>query len=224
MSSGNRVSLHTAQTIANQFYDLLADIPGHMTIAGSIRRRRLSIGDIEIVCLPDNPGDLLTRLDKLFHDRKIDKAFYGDSTRWGDKLRGCIYKNMQVEISIADNDNYGYQLWLHTGPADANKLVMTQMKIHRTPIRFSDGYAWHVLYDNAVGHINEYRKLAKLSVPDEWKLFHILGMPEMLPWDRSELGYRRYIGRNIRKLPEDEIKALYTETEQQIPKQLSLFD
>ena len=220
MSSGNRVPLHTAQIIANQFYDLLSDLPGHMTIAGSIRRKKPSIGDIEIVCLPENRIELLNRLDMLEQDGTIKKALYGDKSRWGDRLRGCIFQRMQVEVTIADKDNFGYQLWLRTGPGDKNKFVMTQMIIHKPPVRFGDGYAWHVKYDEDVA--GGFRQLAKLHIPDEWKLYHILGMREILPWERTEQAYRRQIGRSIRHLPQDEIKAMYAESN--VPVQLSLFD
>lgn len=220
MSSGDRIPLIQANFIASKFKELIEDVPGHISIAGSIRRRKETIGDIEIVCQPNNRLELLNRLDKLEQDGTLKKALYGGATRWGEKLRGCIFQSMQVEVTIADTDNFGFQLWLKTGDGNKNKFVMSQMIIRKTPVRFSEGYAWHVQYDNDAA--GDYRKLAKLSVPDEWKLYHILGMPEVLPWHRTEQTYRQHIARRIRHLPEDEIKAMYAETN--IPKQLSLFD
>lgn len=223
MSSGKRVPLVQANFVAKQFLKHIEDVPGHYLLAGSIRRKRETVGDVEIVCLPDSRVGLLARLDRLEHESIVEKAIYGGNTRWGDKLRGMVYRTMQVEVVIADSDNFGYQLWLRTGPGDKNRFVMSQMKYQRTPIRFDGGYGWHVEY---IGSSYEYRKLHKLAIPDEWTLYHVLGMPEIQPWDRTELAYRRYIGRRIRPLPVEETEALYADDEVVIEPltQLSMFD
>jgi DNA polymerase/3'-5' exonuclease PolX len=51
------MNLHTAQPIADRVRDLLAPHCDRIEIAGSIRRQKADVGDIEIVAIPKTVTD-----------------------------------------------------------------------------------------------------------------------------------------------------------------------
>lgn len=57
-SNSNRLPLERARQLANAVRDELAPGCQRIEIAGSIRRRKPEIGDIEIVCIPKRSGGL----------------------------------------------------------------------------------------------------------------------------------------------------------------------
>ena len=185
MSSGEKIKLEKAQTIAATVLGLIADVCDQVVIAGSVRRRRLEVGDIEIVALPKDARALNARLDKLVIDRVISRAAYGKelSHRWGEKYRGFTYEGVRVEVFTADVDNWGYILWLRTGPGDANQYVMMMCSQKDAPYRAKNGYWWH---DGR-----------KLHVANETEMFRLLGMNVVPPPLRKVDAYQQHF-RNFR--------------------------
>lgn len=178
MSDGMRMPLARAKQEANRLVDYLADICQRIEIGGSVRRDKATVGDVEIVALPRQARELLARLDRLVIDRLIHKAVYSDGrTRWGEKYRGFYFGRIRYEIFLAEADNWGYMLWLRTGPADANKFVMDQVIFQHAPYRASGGYWW-----SSDGE--------QISVPDEIEMFRLLGMPYLAPHERELERYR----------------------------------
>ena len=199
MSSNERTPLAQAQEIADEVSNMIDKLCATLTIAGSIRRQREDVGDIEIVVIPANAGSLRARLDNLVMKGVISQARYrhvdgkGNESfvpRWGDKLRCFIYKGVTIELAIANPDNYGYSLWLHTGPADANKFIMNKLIEEQAAIRFHDGYGWLTEYK---GSAALYRD--KLSIPDEASLWKALRLPEIAPrWRTAQLYQTEWTG------------------------------
>lgn len=179
MSNTERIKLAQAQDIAYQFCPLLSGL-GEITVAGSIRRELRTVGDIEIVALPNNPAQLLARLDSLVIAGVINKAVYSNGThRWGDKYRGFVFQATRFEIFIADAHNYGATLWLRTGPGDANQFMMEQS--YKTPFRARDGYWWY--------------SDRKLSLPSEAAFFAMWGLPVIPPHNRTMTTYQYALAR-----------------------------
>jgi DNA polymerase/3'-5' exonuclease PolX len=185
MSSNKRIPLEQAQSIADDVTAMFDSLCQTVTVAGSIRRQKEDVGDIEIVALPNNAGTLRARLDNLLAKGRIEQALYrhvdgkgneSEVPRWGEKLRCFLFREVTIELAIATPDNYGYSLWLHTGPADANKFVMNKLIEEQASIRFNDGFAWLTEYK---GTNPMYRD--KLAIPDEDTLFRALRMPFIAP-------------------------------------------
>lgn len=189
--SGLRVDVMKAQRTA---HELIARLAG------------TTVKDVELVGqgLKGDPGMLTRRLDALLGSGVIHLARYGDqmTTRWGEKYRGFLFQQMRFELFMADEDNWGYVLWLRTGPRDANQYVMTQLAEFKSPVRARDGYLWY--------------GLRKLSVPHEAEMFRLLGMPYIEPKDREVGIYRRYLGNP--NWPET-----WNYASEQAPEQISLF-
>lgn len=210
MSSGERIPLAKADEIAGAVVALVADCCQWIEVCGSVRRRKATVGDIEIVAVPADRQHLLARLDRLVLEGKIKKARYGATVqeRWGDTYRGFEFQDVRFEIFLADKDNRGYIQWLRTGPGDANQFIMWRMQAGSWPIRFMDGYAWHVQYYADQTSLLSRRRL---SVPDEDVLFRLLMMPRTVaPIDRSEKLYHALLDKKVRvPMSIAEIQALY---------------
>jgi DNA polymerase/3'-5' exonuclease PolX len=183
MSTGYKTSLAKATRIADAFLTLITDVTA-AEICGSIRRQRPTVGDIEIVCLPENRGKLLARLDGLVAEGTCRKATYGDSLRhrWGDTYRGLMFEGVKIEVFCAVPENHGFIRWLRTGPAEANMHVMTRMQQENWPVRFREGFAWH----DAAGGASH-----KLDASDEQSIFAFLGIDYVTPENRSVPAYIR---------------------------------
>lgn len=148
-------------------------------IAGSLRRGKSAVKDGEIVAIP-KPG-LLAYVDEMVAHGGIDKAVYGDKQtyRWGPLYRGMQVGEIKVELFLATEDNWGYQWWLRTGPAEANTWIMKYLSMKKAPVRARDGYWWW-------GD-------KKLRITSEEELFTLLGMPFVPPPGRTEQRYKQLI-------------------------------
>jgi len=176
MSGDDRRPLGEATKIANEMVALLQTSETHIVVAGSVRRERATVGDIELVVMTDDPRHLLARLDSLVISGVVNKARYGDSYRWGEKYRGVMLNGMRCEIFIATRSNFGYILWLRTGPGDANTFVMKRLADAQSPYRAVGGQ-W-------------VQNGKRLIVDTETEMFRLLGMPYLPPQVRSEDAYR----------------------------------
>lgn len=176
MSSDVRRPLSMAKEVGAEAVAMLSDTVTWAGLAGSVRRGKPMVGDIEIVVLADDVRAMCARLDKLVLDGVIAKARYGDIYRWGEKYRGFEFRDWRVEVFSSDPDNFGYIHWLRTGPSDANEFVMRRLAEADSPYRARGGYWW--------------RDGRKLRVADETELFRLLGVPYLAPHERELNAYR----------------------------------
>ena len=113
-------------------------------IAGSIRRMRPLIGDIEIVAVPktteqqDLFGDsgkitslLWLHLDKLLKGGHI---FHGSPKRWGTKYRTFQFKTAKryvykVDLFTCFKENWGNTLLIRTGSKEFSRWMVSQKKL-----------------------------------------------------------------------------------------------
>jgi DNA polymerase/3'-5' exonuclease PolX len=172
-----------ALQIASEFMGLVDGTCSKIAVAGSTRRGKAMVNDVEIVAMP-NGNALWDKLDSMVQKVVITKALYGDSSptpRWnGKKHRGMIYKNRRIEVFCADENNWGYIYWLRTGPDNdtdrANTMVATQLKwANPYGIRLSEGViSWGS---------------RQLSIPDEHAWFQLLGLDFIPPNKRTTTAY-----------------------------------
>jgi DNA polymerase/3'-5' exonuclease PolX len=122
--------------------------------AGSVRRRRPHVSDIEHVIIPargpvsvggDLFGDmkevnlLFHRMDQLVAEGTLAKHVYPNGTnRWGEKLRGVEFRRFNHEVHACCGDNWGSKLAIATGPADFSKLLVIALR--RNGYANEDGY------------------------------------------------------------------------------------
>lgn len=174
----DRVEAGWARAQAVDVLDDLRDLCARIELAGSLRRGKAYVKDVEIVALPSHKPTLLARLDTWVATGKVAKAVYPDgSHRWGEKYRGFVYGGIRFELFTADADNWGYILWLRTGPGDANQYVMQQLIAQQAPYRPSEGY-WQ-----ADGQ--------RIRTAEEADVFALLNMPVLAPEQRTLDAYAK---------------------------------
>jgi len=192
VSDGVRIKASDARGRADTIKQALEDLCDRIVIAGSMRRGKEDVGDVEIVALPHRAPELLARLDALVAAGVITKARYGaGATRWGVKYRGLMFEGLRIEVFLADQHNEGYILWLRTGPGDANQYVMQECIRQSAPYRAEGGY-WRVKGDGD----NPEPEAKRISVPDEKEMFRLLGMAWVAPAERTLAMYRQMM-RNV---------------------------
>lgn len=186
MSDGKKVAAEEAREKVLIIRDMLKDQCDEIVIAGSLRRRKALVGDGEIVALPTYAPNLLARLDRMVAEQLIVKAAYGEkrTTRWGNKYRGFMYQGLRIELFVAEPENWGYILWLRTGPGEANAWVMQQCIQKHAPYRAVDGY-W-----------TDVESGRRIRTADEAEMFRLLGINYVVPPQNRSLalyaGLMRY--------------------------------
>lgn len=180
--SGTRLNRDDVLPIAQEMAGILKIACEQLQIAGSLRRQKPDVKDAELIAIAkviDGQNALHWVLDRLVAEGTIEKALYGEkqTTRWGDKYRGFVYKNIKFEIFITQPSSFGYQYWLRTGPGDANTYFMKLCKFRKAPFHVEDGQVWW--NDTA------------LDIPDEKAWFRLLGIAALSPNQRSVATYTR---------------------------------
>jgi len=119
---------------------IIAELRPHcvrVEIAGSIRRRRDEVGDIEVLAVPDVGVDLLGEEDDdTMLDLKIQSLFNEGRLKPGPR-NGPQWKTLEIghwpgvmlDLFIVDGnppDSWGVQLAIRTGPADLAKALVTE--------------------------------------------------------------------------------------------------
>lgn len=191
MSTGEKRSLKDAEWDAMALRELFAGTYEAWEIAGSVRRLKPFVSDVEHVVIPKMetvPGNglfaepkevnaLWMRAESLVARRAISPATYTDknervSQRWGEKYRGILFRGFKHEIFTATALNWGAQLLNRTGPAEYSERVVTMLK-HGGMYRQQDGNLIHVASGEAV------------VVPDEETYCQLAGIQYQKPEDRT---------------------------------------
>jgi len=192
----DRLSLAQATAHAQHMKLLVGDdVATDWTFAGSLRRQRESIVDIEHVLIPiiddieveksvglfsqsvllKDQNWLWHRLDELLAGGKIAKAHNaGGQTCWGEHKRSASLDGITHEFNLATPDNLGARLAIHTGPAELSKHLVTVIK--QAGYRCEGGF-----------HVYPVNNGTRISVPDEETFFGICRVKFVAPQDRDML-------------------------------------
>lgn len=157
MSQNNyRLPLERVEALAAKIVADLAPVCERIEVAGSVRRRRPDVGDLEIVCipkysrslLPDVPGVSLLDMhlvalcgqgrlqrgsDTPIEELKI-KPFYIPALM----REGHFFK---LEIVVADAENWPVLLAIRTGPAEFSQRLVSHSD---NPIRGYLPRGWQI--------------------------------------------------------------------------------
>lgn len=151
-------------------------------IGGSIRRNKPDPGDIEVVILttPEAQDAAETLERRVSHYKGDEPVFH-----WGERSKRAIVDGHKVDLFFADADNWGYILWLRTGPGKGNEWVMKALAARRAQGRVKWGVKGGYVYATDTGE--------RLRVPTEYEWFRMLGMPFVPPPLRDESFYREFV-------------------------------
>jgi DNA polymerase/3'-5' exonuclease PolX len=184
MNDDEKVALETIEPIAQELKEALAPHCAAIEIAGSIRRQRERVKDIEVVCIP-----YVNKMQSLFED--AGPAVHNDGfcklvRGWQERSqvakgepktgRYCkfTYKGMKVDLFMCSPLNWGIQYLIRTGPggeAGFSAYVMQQLK--------RQGYYMHD------GHVWSRRTQQVVHVLHEQDVFDLAGLPWLPPHQRD---------------------------------------
>lgn len=191
-----KMPLEEARGIAQEVKALIKPYCASVVIAGSIRRQKSEVGDIELVCIPSYESerkrvDLFTvadvRINRLdqglkelaregiikprLKENKSRIAWFGEhESRY---IAATYMEKIGVDVFmiLPDRDDwYGWHLLLRTGPGDANQLLVTEQFIGGLlpyGVRVKDGIV--------------YKHGEPYPLEDEAAVFELWGFKEFIP-------------------------------------------
>ena len=179
-----RVPLGQAQVIAWRIEAELRPICKRIAIAGSIRRRKESVKDVEILCVPEaGPtnlfGDPMEDAITLHLRNECGKGRWAmrvnakNATTFGPLNKLMLYDGFPVDIFTATLENWGRDLMIRTGSADWNKRIMQRFIDLK---RHGHAYGPHAMtFGNGM----------TADAPDEETMFRLLGWEYQPPEART---------------------------------------
>jgi len=188
-----RWMLAYATESAEKFVELVRESCDRIVIAGSIRRKRKEVKDIEIVALPlyqhhfdlfggtyDTVNLLDARLDQLRLDQTIAQAFDAHGKpRWGERYKKIRFGDFAIDLFTPTPISWGYILAIRTGPASLSRRYVTPKE--------KGGYlplGCRVTHGEVLGPDG-----SPYVLPTEKDFFDLLGLPELPPEQRFKLGW-----------------------------------
>lgn len=166
------MKLEEAEWIAGILVAALTPACERVTVAGSVRRKKPEVKDLEIVVVPIleaepelgmfgalfpresreamHPIQFTDTISRLIKDGLI--SYDPKLPRNGDRYKRFIVSDPErpngvaLDLFVCDRENYGNTLCLRTGDADWSKLIVTQRRaggLMPGYMTHHDGYLWH---------------------------------------------------------------------------------
>jgi DNA polymerase/3'-5' exonuclease PolX len=191
MNGKTRIPLLEAQQMAGEVIALLKNSCERIEVAGSIRRRKPDVGDIEIVCIPDfestgcdlfgNPLSManmqLMRVKNLLQDsvfgHRPDKNGHNCC---GEGCQRLTYRGFALDIfPCVGTSEYGVIKLIRTGSGDFNKRFVLQRAVGGTILQTGQK-----IEDGALWDLGQ-----RVSTPEEIDVFNAVGLAYLEPWERQ---------------------------------------
>ena len=121
----SRLLIHDADALVSGLLELLREVPGVRRIepAGSLRRRRPTIGDLDLLAATDDPAALIAVLDGL---PVVDRVLSAGT----DKSSIVLRDGPQVDLMVCPPAAWGSHLVHFTGNAEHN-IALRGMALDR---------------------------------------------------------------------------------------------
>jgi DNA polymerase/3'-5' exonuclease PolX len=186
MSTKQKYPRAEALKVAKQMCVSLVDISDRLVVAGSLRRRKLAVGDVEILYvskLVSQTVDFFTTasvpaVDLMLADL-IGKGIIArrknvnGSEMWGakNKLAVHVASGIPVDFFAATEANWFNYLVCRTGGAENNTLIASAAQ--------AKGWKWNPY---GAGFTDDQGRL--VPVRSEREVFELVGLPYQEPWER----------------------------------------
>jgi len=155
------MKLAQAEEIAHEISEMLAPFCERISVVGSIRRRRPTVNDIDIVCCPRS-GDLRHIVPEL-----TDAVLTN-----GPKSSRFIYKGAQVDLYYASEETWATLLLIRTGSKESNIRLATRARALGMHLKASGDGLFNVKGERVAGD-------------SERSIFEALGLHYVVPVDRG---------------------------------------
>ncbi len=188
-TTDTRRPLAEAAALATELADLLRASCERIEIAGSIRRQRPDIGDLELVAIPQHAQQvdlfgescgtinlLEARIAWLLDVGEITPRLTTDGQqRLGLKYKALTYRGMAVDVFSTTRECWGVIFTIRTGPADfSHRLVTPRQQGGWLPDHL------RVRHGRLVGTDD-----SPLDTPEEADVFQAIGRAWIAPEQRA---------------------------------------
>jgi DNA polymerase/3'-5' exonuclease PolX len=197
VSAGVRLPLAEARAVADELVALLAPACERIEIAGSIRRGRPDVGDIELVAVPritieatqglwgNGETERVNELDELA-DRELLRVSVeikrADGSiehqrRWGPRYKASLFRGIPVDLFSTTPASFGLIYLIRTGPAAFSQRLVTDAR--RRDLHVAEGQ----LHRGSLGcgaYVCEV-----IPTPGERDVFGAMDLPWIAPEARA---------------------------------------
>lgn len=170
------IRLEIAEAIAKELVELLEPACERVQVAGSVRRCKPQVHDVEILCIPkfQGPVDLLDhRIQGLIAQGVLDYRLNKLGSRvYGPKNKLLVHQaGVSVDVFSTDEQCWAMALVIRTGPKELNIELARAALARGWALRaYGDGY------DTPDGHIH---------CETEEDVFSVVGLPYREAWKRG---------------------------------------
>lgn len=177
MAEEKKYKIADALAIAYRVVELLKPHCYRIEIAGSIRRQKPQVKDIEIVCIPkpyqtglfsDGIALVVNEWPKVKGDLDYQYCKY---------TQRVLPEGIKLDLFFAQPGNWGSILLIRTGDWEFSKHFMGHIMPQRG-YKQQDGYVW--------------KSGDKIEVKEEKELFDLMRIPFIEPKDRNFQTIRKY--------------------------------
>ena len=163
------MKLSDADAIVLELWNKLLPHCCNLSVAGSVRRRKSEVKDIELVVIAkpyesglfeDGLAEVVNQWKKVKGEMEYGKVKY---------TQRILPQGIKLDLFFATPENFGYILMLRTGSSDWNQRVMLT-RLKGNGYRTHEGSIWH--------------KGLVWKVPDEETMFRCLGLEFVEPQNR----------------------------------------
>lgn len=170
------MELEKAREIAGSLKELLESACERIVIAGSIRRQKPEVGDIELLAIPKYVAGV-DQLDKEIGGLFIQHILGFRLNKKGSKVYGPknklllhIESGIGVDIFSTTEECWPVALVIRTGPKESNVAIATAAQRKGWRLR-----AYGSGFDTPNGSIH---------CQSEREVFELVGLPYQQPWER----------------------------------------
>jgi len=193
-STATRIPLAQARALAAEVEDLLRASCVRLEVAGSIRRGRPDVGDLELVAVPRVDeitvglfGDQVEIVDQL--GVRVD-AFLADGVftqrldkngrhAYGPRYKRLVYRGTGLDLfTVLPPAQWGTVFLIRTGPHEFSQKLVTQRRL--------GGWMPNHLRE-VEGHLQDHTTGDVLDTPEEADVFKALGRPWIEPRSCKDL-------------------------------------
>lgn len=161
------MELDKAIALAEEIISVIKPSCNKLEIAGSVRRKKEFVKDIELVVTTPNVKTLKNKLGLfLLKENKIPFL------KAGNKYINFLYKGYKFDLFIADEDNFGLTFLIRTGSAEFSTRMLAHWK------KITQGGA------SVNGYLHD-KSSKKYLTPTEESVFELLHLDFVKPEFRS---------------------------------------
>ncbi len=154
------MELDMGKAIAEEVIRRLSPYCSKIQVAGSIRRQKPIVRDVDIVLIPSDLWNLNSEIMRLGLPRVA-----------GGKLRRVIFKGVQVDLYLATPEIWATLLLIRTGSVQNNICLCSLAKKKGCHLAASGD-----------GLFNKYGQ--RIAGDTESSIYEALGLPYQEPWER----------------------------------------